>query len=269
MKRLIFAIALSSALLAGCSGDKPGTADGSIRLEMRVYQVPPEDTDAIVKTLFNVLGTGDKGTGRASSPAPGQIVVLAPANLQDSIAQTLKSIKPAAKTKAEVAPAQQMRLDYWSVEALAGAGPDAPSLKELTPAFAELRKQLGDVHFVAVNHINGVSSLGEKVERSYPSNLGVSGNPTLSQLNYELNNRPEGLMLRITSGEQIPYYTSSGGAGATQYVNIGGTTTTLVRLGQILVLAQNFVPVNVANPSAGSRAIHLSLIRVDAINPTP
>jgi hypothetical protein len=271
MKRLLPAIALTAALLAGCHGGQAASsADGNgNKLEMRVYQVPAEDTDAIIDTLSKVLGFGDKGTGRVSTPAPGQVVVLAPASLQDSIAQTLKSIKPAAKTKAEAAPAQQMRLDYWSVDALAGAGQDDPSLKELTPAFTELRKQLGEVHFVSVNHISSVSSLGQRVERSYPSNLGATGNPTLSQLNYELNNKPEGLMLRITSGEQIPYSTSSSGVGATQYVNIGATTTTSVRLGQILVLAQNFVPVNAANSSAGPRAVHLSLIRVDAINPAP
>jgi len=233
---------------------------------MRVYQVPPEDTDAIVKTLFNVLGTGDKGTGRASSPAPGQIVVLAPANLQDSIAQTLKSIKPAAKTKAEAAPAQQMRLD-----SLAGVGQDDPSLKELTPAFAELRKQLGDVHFVALNHISGVSSPGQTVERSYPTNFAANGNPAINQLTYELNSKPEGLMLRITFGEQIPYTTGSGELGATRYISTGGTTTTTVRPGQILVLAQNSVPVGVAkdNTPPASRSVHLALIRVDAINPVP
>lgn len=268
MKPLLPAIALAAVLLAGCHGSQTASADGN-KLEMHVYQVPAEDTDAIIDTLSKVLGFGDKGTGRVSTPAPGQIVVLAPASLQDSIAQTLKSIKPTAKTKAEAAPAQQMRLDYWSVDAVSGTGQDDPSLKELTPAFAELRKQLGDVHFLAVNHINGVSSLGQKVERSYPSNIGASGNPSINQLTYELNNRPEGLMLKISFGEQIPYSTGSGSLGAVQYISAGGTTTTSIRPGQILVLAQNFVPVSATNPPPGPRPIHLSLIRVDAINPAP
>jgi hypothetical protein len=260
MQRLLGLFVLACLVLAGCNGSSaPQGVDD--KMVLRVYQVPPGDTDALRSTLGAALkSTNADGkniaSGTVTSPNPGQLIVLAPASLQDSIGETLKSIKPIASAKIEVTPAPQLQLNYWSVDALPGAGANDPALAVLAPALAEVGKQFGEVHFALGTHVSGVSSPGQTVDRSYRSAANGVGT---SSLRYILKSEAEGLMLQITFGDQVP-------AGNAGYVSTGTTTTTAIRPGQILVLAQNPVASTPdKDGGAPTQATRLYIVRVDAI----
>ncbi|MBS0591032.1 MAG: hypothetical protein JSR65_10405 [Proteobacteria bacterium] len=260
MKRILLPALLSLFTLAGCGSDKTGVSDASDKaVEMRVYQVAPEDTSAVTDTLNKLLAAGEKAIGRATSPSPGQIVVLAPASLQGSIADTLKSIKPIAKAKPDALTAKPLQLSFWNVDAIPGKGADDPALTTLGEALQKVRQNLGDVHFQLNSRASGVSSLGQPVATTYTSGAGVSAHT--GNLRYSLSPKPEGILLDIHLADMAPQAASS----MTQYAEIQFSTAVIIALGQTIVLSD--VPLLDASPKANgetpTKTVRLNIIRVE------
>lgn len=267
MKRYPLALILAAGLLAGCGGADPGPANAP-KLEMRVYDVPPDQTEMLSRTLNGVFAADEKtALGRASSPAPGRLVVLAPANLHGSIEESLRKLAKEQTARENPAPARidgPLRLSFWSVDAVPENGEDDPALAALMPALDEARKQMGIVHFELRDHVSGVSSLGENVERSWTGSgtQRVAAAP-IRQLTYTLKDGSPSLMLNLDFKEQVPVVQTMNGVTNVNYVATGANTTTAVAPGQTLVVTQN--PVPDSDGAASVPITRLYLVRVDAV----
>ncbi len=272
MNRHLGMAVLALGLLAGCSVGGSASSDGAApRMEVRVYAVPPERTEALGNTLNAVFSTSENAAiGKASSPAPGQLVVLAPANLHASIEASLRALTSDANPAVPVAAPKQFRLSFWSVDALPESGKDDLELEPLQGALGEARKQLGPVRFVLRDEVSAVSSAGQPVERSWPGAklTNDSGRP-VQKLRYQLEDTaPAGLKLTLSNSDQVPVVLSRDGQNELQYVNVGSNTTTALRLGQTLVLARNPIPrdpVSTGETTVSNRTTRLYLVRVDDV----
>jgi hypothetical protein len=261
---VIFFILVLPVFLNGCSGSDKAAASA---MQMRVYPVPAEQTQALKYALQDVFSAGTKRLGTVSSPAAGRIVVLAPSSLQDSIAKTLRTLaedSPARTQPAPAKPGAALRLSFWSVDAVPGSATDDPALTAITPALDEVRKQIGAVHFTLRDRVGGVSSLDQQVRHSWQSaNLG--GSSAKLELDYTLRQTPDGVALTLTFADQVPVRVTKNGKESVFYNSVGMNTTTAIRLGQTLVLTQN--PVSEASkPTAvQQRLTRLYLVRVDTV----
>ncbi|MET0225174.1 MAG: hypothetical protein ABW187_01915 [Dokdonella sp.] len=260
---------LALTALGGCDGSHGDAA--AQKMEVRVYQVPPDSTNALMQTLNKVFETGDKASlGKVSSPSPGQLVVLAPASLQGSVEASLRALAKDAAAAVQGTPHTAsrpdvpLRLSFWSVDAVPLTDADDPTLAALTAPLDEVRKQLGTVHFELRDQVSAVSSSGQSVDRSWLGATGVAGSPQVKQLRYTLKSNPGGdLSLTINFGDQIPVQTGNG--GGPQYLTTGTSTTTTVRLGQTLVVTQSPIPDNESPGNASSSLTRLYLVRVDEV----
>ena len=139
-------------LLAGCQRD----TEGPEPMELRQYAVPPAKTQAIANALTMVM-SGDahrSSLGQASAEIPGQVVVLATARMHASIKQTIETL---AGADGEAAPSSSVRVDYWLVDAIPGAGSDDPKLGDVRQSIDALRPSLGESHFVLVEKLSLLS----------------------------------------------------------------------------------------------------------------
>lgn len=247
----------AAALLGACA--KPEGGDAA-KMEMRVYHVPAEQTEALSNAIGNVLGTAyDKTSfGKVSSPAPGQLVVLAPASLQGSIESTLRDLTKAAATESKTSPKDEspLRLSFWSVDAVPGNGADDATLASLAPALDEARKQIGAVHFVLHDQATSVSVLGRAVDRNW---LGkpINGGALFNKLEYTIGKSTQGYSLTFRFSEQMPQ--SNG-----QYASIGNNTTTSIRDGQTLILTQTPL-INDKSDDKPQATTRLYIVRVDEV----
>lgn len=256
------ALTVLLGLLGACGGEAAHDA----KMEVRVYAVPAEATATLVQTLNKVFDAGDKpALGKVTSPAPGQLVVLAPASLQGSVEKSLRELAGAtAATPASAAPEPTMRLSFWCVDAVPEAGADDASLETLLPALEEVRRQLGAVHFELRDLVSAVSSPGETVERSWVGTSIAGVTPPQKQLAYTLRRHADDYALDIRIGDQVGLAHSVNGTTTVQYLASGANTTTSVRPGQTLVLAQSPIPDNDASATPAS-LMRLYLVRVDAV----
>lgn len=272
MNRHLGMAALALGLLAGCSAGGSASGDGAAQhMEMRVYAVPPERTDALGNTLNTVFATSDKiAIGKASSPAPGQLLVLAPADLHGSIEASLRTLTSDTSPAAPAAAPRQFRLSYWSVDALPESGKDDLELEPLQGALGTVRKQLGPVRFVLRDEVSAVSSAGQLVQRSWPgAKLTRDSSRPVQELRYQLEDAaPAGLKLTLSNSDQVPVVLSRDGENQVQYIAVGSNTTTAIRLGQTLVLARNPIPrdpVSSGETTVSNRTTRLYLVRVDEV----
>lgn len=277
MKRILIAPCLT-LLLAACGGGggaddagKPApavvAAAPSSAPELRVYEVPPEQTAAVVEALNKVFDNGDKSaTGKVSSPAPGQVVVLAPGSLQGSVEASLRALTAGLTPPADdKVPPIQIRLSFWSVDALPEDGTDDLELVTIAPALDEVRKQLGGVRFLLRDQVSAVSSPGKKVERSWlGTKLTTDSQSPVRSLEYQLRPVGDQYMLDLHIGEQMPVIQGDG----VHYIGITGNTSTAIRLGQTLVVTQTPIPRNAMSSgevSLGDRATRLYIVRADVV----
>jgi hypothetical protein len=269
MQRFLFVLVLALGTLCGCEG---GHGDaGAQKMEVRVYQVPPDSTNALMQTLNKVFETGDKTSlGKVSSPSPGQLVVLAPASLQGSVEASLralaKDLPAGAGTNAAVGkPEGPLRLSFWSVDAIPEAGDDDTALAALAPALDEARKQLGAVHFELRDEVSGVTSVGKKADRSWVGVAAANGSPLPKQLEYSLTRNAADFELSIGVSDQIPVRKTENGQSIVQYMTSVINTTTAVRLGQTLVLTQSPIPDSESSAATPGTLTRLYLVRVDEV----
>ena len=233
-------------------------------MEMRVYAVPAEQTRALVNTLNSVFGAQDGGVqkpaslGRVSSPAPGQLVVLAPASLQASIEASLHALSSNAPPRGDDGANAEapLRLSLWIVDALPGNGADGPSLAILAPALDEVRKTVGAAHFALRDMTEAVSRVDapQPMQRSW-----VGSDSQQRSMRCLLTRRRDGYALDMMLSDMVPAAEQAG--AAPRYTPSQTSTNTSIRTGQTLVLAQSPLPAHGSDPG-GAR---LYIIRVDAI----
>jgi len=265
MQRFLFVLVLALGTLCGCEG---GHGDGGAqKMEVRVYQVPPDSTNALMQTLNKVFETGDKTTlGKVSSPSPGQLVVLAPASLQGSVEASLRALGKDQPVEAASPPNTSgvpLRLSFWSVDAVPETGDDDPALSELAPALNEARKQLGAVHFELRDEVSGVASLGKTSQRSWLGGAIAGGTSPMKQLQYTLTKTAGSLELSINFADRIPAKYSENGQVGVHYSDTGVQTTTSIRLGQTLVVTQSPIPDIESSGATPATLMRLYLVRVD------
>lgn len=101
---LLFAAFVSPFLLSAC--DRPGNRaeapqGQSADLELRVYQVPAEETDKLRAAVYESLGIDEKSRiGSVSSPVAGQLLVLAPRRLcRRALAARCRSLRRRRRRK--------------------------------------------------------------------------------------------------------------------------------------------------------------------------
>lgn len=265
MKRLVLALFLVVGLLAGCGGGDSG-ASNAPKLEMRVYDVPPDQTETLIRTLNSVFASDEKtALGKATSPAPGRLVVLAPASLHGSIEASLRALAKEQAAKDNPAPAKAdgpLRLSFWSVDAVPENGADDPALVALMPALDEARKQMGIVHFELRDHVSGVSSLGQSVQRSW-TGTGPAGTAPPRMLGYTINADGGAWKVSLDYRDSIAVVRTRNGVPDASFSETGAQTTTTIAPGQTLVVTQN--PVPDSDGTASVPITRLYLVRVDAV----
>lgn len=263
MRHLRIPCLLALLCALGACGNEAGH---DAKMEVRVYAVPAEATATLAQTLNKVFDAGDKpALGKVTSPAPGQLVVLAPASLQASVEKSLHELAGAATaTPASATPEPAMRLSFWCVDAVPESAADDSSLETLLPALEEVRRQLGAVHFELRDMVSAVSSPGETVERSWVGTSIAGVTPPQKQLDYTLRRHADDYALDIHIIDQVGLARSINGTTTVQYLTSGANTTTAIRPGQTLVLAQSPIPDNDASATPAS-LMRLYLVRVDAL----
>lgn len=130
---------------------------------MRLYPVPAERGETIRDSLRTVLLANlDRGVplGNASLPTATQLVVLAPASMQPSIADTVSKLSEGAALVADAPPrSRSARLELWVAEVLADSGDDDPALKEVKTVLDAARDQFGAVHFRLQDRVLALSAI--------------------------------------------------------------------------------------------------------------
>jgi hypothetical protein len=263
MLRSLCASLLVLPLLAGC-GVGHSSAPDQAQMELRIYHVPPEKTDAVRTALVESLAGGKNSVGNVSTPAPGELLVLAPASLQRSIGAALEYLAHPAQT-GQTAPVQ-MRLQFWSVDALAGTGADDAALSGIPAALGEMRKSLGEVHFMLIDHVGAVSGIGSKwVKKSWLVQSAGKSSGVVKQIEYRITGSRDALSLEIDLHDQLPV--GDGGPSGTYRVSETDMTVP-IRPGQTLVLSQGPVPTEPGVSKAQATATRLYLVRVDPVPAT-
>ncbi len=244
--RLILAGILMAVGLAGCSGGRGGqTSDASLTL--RTYSVPQGNAAAVSSILNSVLSlyASKQEVGKTWAPGPNQILVLAPAGMQDSIASSITQI---AAQDPSTTSAKALQLNTWLVDVYSGQGTLDPRLKPIQSALQDFESNVGPAHFVQSQYFSAVSDVGTEAHISPQPPYGFT---------YTITNGRGGLGLRFfLSGPQ----------------SVSGQVTT--QLGRSLVLGlmsgwQAIRPrrvnarIGVANSEQAEPSYRLLVIRVE------
>lgn len=137
--------------LGGChrheSSATPVSDDGkaSEPMNLRIYDVPPAQTDALAQSLAMALSPG--GRAAVTTPAPGKLLIYAPESAQNSIAGALSSL---ADSKKDASAPSSLNLRFWIVDALQGDGADDATLNTLGDVLKAWRTSMGQAHFKLV-----------------------------------------------------------------------------------------------------------------------
>jgi hypothetical protein len=195
--------------LAGCN-TKGSIESGDAALILKTYKVPTSRANALSDTLNHVLRMDNdkQDVGRSWVAGPGQILVLAPSQVQGSIADSIKEI--VANDQAANNP-QPLRLNAWVVDVYPSHGKSDPALKTIQPALDAFATDMGPSHFVVGHYLTAVSDAGA------PTGISPIGSEAL---NYRVAPTEGGVVL------DFHYRNSS--------AHLDGRVTT--KLGQNLVL---------------------------------
>ncbi|MGH8279646.1 MAG: hypothetical protein ACRETQ_08815 [Gammaproteobacteria bacterium] len=161
--RLIFlALLLLPLGLAGCGAQGNNETNHS-SLIMRAYSVPEGRAEDLSQTLNHLLRMNNtkQYVGTAWAASSQQVLVLAPAGMQDSIATSLKQVLAKSPDTAKMPP---LRLNAWIVDAYPGPGPADPALKSIQPALAAFSEDMGPAHFVLAHYLTAVSDVGSRTD---------------------------------------------------------------------------------------------------------
>lgn len=186
-KLLMFLALFPLMLWLTACGANGSTGTNASSLTLRAYTVPASRAEDLSQTLNHLLRMGDGKTdvGRAWVAGPGQLLVLAPAQMQSSIADSLKQI---VTSDQNVATPQPLRLNAWVVDAYPGTGPADPSLKAIQPALAAFVEDMGPAHFMRAHYLTAVSDVGAHIDlMPFPH----------GELSYSILSSEDGLVLNF------------------------------------------------------------------------
>jgi len=163
MRQVILPALLTTLLilLGGCRDAPSGNGGNQTSdLALRVYEVPPALTEEISLALNDVLLGGEHlpSLGRVSRQIDGRVVVAAPANFHEDIAQVLESLVAPAGDQGSAQPGA-VRLSVWVVEEAETGRAIEPRLAAIAPALEQLRTASGVEHFVLVDHLTAAVAL--------------------------------------------------------------------------------------------------------------
>lgn len=260
MKRL-FACLIAAVLtlgLAACHAPDRATANNrTAQMQLKLYHVPAQQSAAIERTLHSALAGNNLGnivkdrdnSMRVTEPFPGAVLVLAPAQMQDSIASAIKELaKASPKTAANV----PIRVHFWVVQAKAGDGADAPALRPLEPTLKQLRASLGPSHFVLNEAVSAIANATDHFNPDASGQVSTSQHhdfqfSCLSTANGDIKLRVD---YRDQSRRTMPSL----------------HTVTTIRPGEYVVLAQ--APSTDDTASGSDKTLmNLLVVRVDRLNP--
>lgn len=260
MHRLIFLLALLPLTLSGCHSDASVPEGAGDALELHLYHVAPQQTERLRNALNQALASGEHGhIGSVSSPGDGQLMVLAPAALQSSIAASIKAFAPVP-----AAPDRRLRVQFWSVDAIPGKGDDGAGLEPVQPALAQARRLLGAMHFV-LHDSAGIVSTSDRGEARSEWSAADANAPTsrMRTLTYRLDQSGDGLLLHFQYSDAIP---AGVGDRHPRLTSVDTRTTVAVQLNQLLVLAQiPLAAVHDAKAQAAAPTMRLYIIRVTSV----
>jgi len=104
--------------LAACNAPRTDHADpGATAMALKIYAVPPAQTNQLSQSLGDTLGK----TANVTVPALGKLLVYAPIGAHASIGAALTSL---AKSGPAAAAQAQVDLHFWVVDAQPRAGTD-------------------------------------------------------------------------------------------------------------------------------------------------
>jgi hypothetical protein len=185
---------------------------------MRVYDVPPERAQDIRMALSAALSTGNEKTaslGRVTLSGTNQVLVLAPAITQATIADAVKKLGGGSAIP-NIAGAT-VQLEVWMVNAVTGHGAaaDDPKLAPIQNALQAARVNLGEVSFKAHDTLI----------------LAAMPNGGRASASSGLRNTVEAHLRPIDQGVQVEIRIA--GAGPEQL-----ESTASLKFGEVIVLAQ-------------------------------
>jgi hypothetical protein len=188
---ILFISVLLAAVLTSCSAASPNrSSDASLTL--RTYTVPNGDAEALSSALNHVLGLDNyqHDIGRTYWSGPGQVLVLAPAPLQNSIADSLKEMVGRNSSATSAGP---LRLNAWIVDVYQGMGALDPNLKAIQPALQSFEEDAGPAHFTQRHYFSEVSDPGAETAMSplpyYFLNYSISGDRDRLMLKFDYRHR--------------------------------------------------------------------------------
>jgi len=191
------------ALLISCSADAPGDHSDS-SLTLRTYTVPQGDAEALSTALNHVLGLDNyqHDIGRTYWSGPGQVLVLAPASMQDSIANSIKEMVGQNKSATNSRP---LRLNFWVVDVYQGVGAVDPNLKTIQPALESFEEDSGPAHFSQKYYFTAVSDSGADTTMSplpyYDLEYSIAENRDRLMLKFDYRHHFIGQPVEMLSGQ--------------------------------------------------------------------
>lgn len=202
-KPLLFSAFMGLAtVLTSCSADSPQQSEASLTL--RTYKVPQGDAQALSSALNHVLGLDNykHDIGRTYWSGPGQVLVLAPARLQDSIANSIKEMVSQNKFATNTQP---LRLNFWVVDVYQGIGAVDPNLKAIQPALQSFEEDSGPAHFTQKQYFTAVSDSGADTTMSplpyYDLEYSITENRDRLILKFDYRHRFVGQPVEMLSGQ--------------------------------------------------------------------
>lgn len=245
--------------LAACHAPDTATASApTAQMQLKLYHEPVQQSAAIERTLHTALAGNNLGNTvkdrdnsmRVTEPFPGAVLVLAPAQMQDSIASAIKELTKASPKTAGSTP---LRVHFWVVQAKAGDGPDAPALRPLDPTLKQLRASLGPSHFVLNEAVSAITNATDHFD---PRAGGGEVNTNQHhEFQFTALTNPNGdiklqVNFRDKTSRTIPSL----------------HTLTTIRPGEYVVLAQAPSTDDTANGN-DTTLMNLLVVRVDRLNP--
>jgi hypothetical protein len=247
MKHTLRLIAGSTLLLMLLGCHAPASSNSATSMELKIYSVPPDQTQNLAQSLGLALGI----KANVTTPAPGKLLVYAPLATQTSIGAAIASLGKASPS--EQVPAQ-VEIHFWSVAGITGAGTDDPALHNLEASLASLHQAIGPLHFKLEQRVSAV------VASQHGGSIETSNNP----MNPDVFQFQVGAVDKDTADISLTY-------GITAISTF--KTHILARLGQYIVLAQmagacplktTGQTIDTCPVSSGTR---LLIIRVDRLKP--
>lgn len=244
---------LLALVLVGCHRSGGGTSRSS-DFELKLYKVPVQQSAQIEGALGVLLAGNGKNNMGVTQPFPGTLMVLAPPSVQASVEGAISALK---KQSAGSIGAEALRVNFWVVQAKAGAGEDAPTLAPLEATLKQVRGTLGQSHFVLEDAVSA------EVEAS------------------SLQDATKGNGKLVTSrGHMFDFHATAGaGADITLRVDYANTTaaaasrtipelktTVAIDPGEYVVLAQG-LPAESSSNGSDATLLNLLVVRVDSVTP--